>query len=149
MSPCLIFIFMFKNPHRFQWMMCSSCVFYKVESFSWPGWNSVTPGPTLSTMPAPSWPRTIGKPSFSTHSKRWYRSVWHTAVATIYNQGSNHTVKTEILVSSENWMFSYTCGYKLHRAAECSIVVTLWQFLCPRPKQFEHNLAFIHPNSAR
>lgn len=26
-----------------------------------PGWNLVTPSPTLSTMPAPSWPSTTGK----------------------------------------------------------------------------------------
>ncbi len=38
---------------------------------SWPGLKSVTPGPTLSTTPAPSCPRTVGKPRLSFPSNRW------------------------------------------------------------------------------
>lgn len=62
-----------------------------VHSFCWqcvlPGKNFVTPGPTLSTTPAASWPRTIGKGLGFIPFSVWYRdslSVWQTLVAMIW-----------------------------------------------------------------
>src|SRR6185312_10001588 len=46
-----------------------------------PGRRCVTPSPTSTTTPAPSWPRTIGqRPSPSEPSARW-TSEWHTPAA--------------------------------------------------------------------
>lgn len=53
---------------------------------SLPGENLVTSGPTLSTIPAPSWPRTEGNGLNFMAFWVWCKyslSVWHTLVATI------------------------------------------------------------------
>lgn len=50
-----------------------------------PGENLVTSGPTLSTIPAPSWPRTSGNGLnfiLCSVSYRYSLSVWHTPVVT-------------------------------------------------------------------
>ena len=48
-----------------------------------PGFSDVTPAPTSSTMPAPSWPRIDGnRPSLSAPDSV-YRSVWQMPVALI------------------------------------------------------------------
>ena len=52
----------------------------------------VTPSPTLSTTPPPSWPRIQGKrPSVSAPLRAW-SSVWHTPLARIC-RGHNTTVR--------------------------------------------------------
>src|ERR687893_1409561 len=47
-----------------------------------PGLTFSTPGPTLSTTPEPSWPRTAGRGT-GYHWSRTIRSVWHTPTPTI------------------------------------------------------------------
>src|SRR6187402_2446278 len=47
-----------------------------------PGATSVTPSPTRSTTPAPSWPRTHGAYPLGSAPEAVYRSVWQTPHAT-------------------------------------------------------------------
>lgn len=54
-----------------------------------PGWNLVTPSPTLSTIPAPSCPKIIGKRTPRTKIPfKNEESVWQTPVATIFMRTS-------------------------------------------------------------
>ena len=53
------------------------------DSTTWsPGDTEVTPGPTCSTTPVPSWPKTLGNISAG-RNERIVMSVWHSPVAKI------------------------------------------------------------------
>lgn len=67
-------------------MSPTTCLHVHNELYNLPGEKFVTSGPTLSTSPAPSWPRTNGNglnliPFPASYRYSW--SVWHTPVATI------------------------------------------------------------------
>lgn len=50
-----------------------------------PGLKFVTPSPTLSTIPAPSWPKTTGNAPSGSWPLKVYPSVWQTAVYSTFN----------------------------------------------------------------
>src|SRR5690606_34655946 len=53
-----------------------------------PGATLVTPSPTSTTMPAPSWPRTAGNTPSGSSPDRVKASVWHSAVWVILTSTS-------------------------------------------------------------
>src|SRR6187200_2812118 len=70
----------FVRPLR-QWMHSPHSGAKSVMTWS-PGATSVTPSPTRSTTPAPSWPRTHGAYPLGSAPEAVYRSVWQTPHAT-------------------------------------------------------------------
>ena len=54
-----------------------------------PGATLVTPSPTLSTIPAPSWPSTTGKRPSGSEPPSVYASVWQTPVDVILHKKIN------------------------------------------------------------
>src|SRR5215469_16744341 len=48
-----------------------------------PFFSEVTPGPTSTTIPAPSWPKITGKSPSGSAPERVNSSVWHTPLARI------------------------------------------------------------------
>src|SRR5690606_8646726 len=53
-----------------------------------PGLTDVTPSPTSTTMPAPSWPSTAGNTPSGSSPDRVKASVWHSAVWVIFTSTS-------------------------------------------------------------
>src|SRR5262245_60101099 len=70
----------FVRPLR-QWMHMPHSGAKSVMTWS-PGATSVTPSPTRSTTPAPSWPSTQGAYPLGSAPEAVYRSVWQTPHAT-------------------------------------------------------------------
>ena len=53
-----------------------------------PGWTLVTPSPTSTTVPAPSWPSTTGNRPSGSSPLSVKASVWHTPVWVIFTSTS-------------------------------------------------------------
>lgn len=107
------------NRKSFWWLQATFC-----DQRS-PGWYSVTPGPTLSTIPAASWPRTAGKPSLVSLSRRKYKSVWHTAVATIYTNREKGNTIPYIVVKYSNTIIQDK-HYSINRITVTSKIIPIY-----------------------
>ena len=68
-----------------------------------PGLREVTPSPILSTIPAPSWPRTQGNSPSRGASPRC-ASVWHTPVA-------SRRIRTSFALGGATSTVSITRGF--------------------------------------
>lgn len=66
-----------------------------------PTWNLVTPGPTSETMPAISWPGTIGKMASPQPSRAWWMSEWQIPANLMSIRTSNsRTARRSMVVRS-------------------------------------------------
>lgn len=79
-----------------------------------PGWNSVTFGPTLSTIPAPSWPKIQGNFPSGSWLPKVYASVWHIAVARIFTLISFALGESTSISSMVNGWFASQATAALH-----------------------------------